>query len=69
MNEKMKVEMEFDRDEVAAAMMFINEKLTDERWHKLTNETITLDYSIAEEQSLAFKLAIINFAIASIKLK
>ena len=35
-NKKMKLEVEFDRDEVAGTFMLMGEKLTDERWEKLT---------------------------------
>lgn len=66
-NKKMKVEVEFDRDEVAGTLMLMGEKLTDERWEKLTKENIPMDFNKFGEDKTQVQIAIIALAIASSK--
>lgn len=64
-NKKMKLEIEFERDEVAATMMLMGEKLNDERWDKLTEKPISMDFNKFGDESMEAKIAIIALAIAS----
>ena len=66
-NKKMKLEVEFDRDEVAGTFMLMGEKLTDERWEKLTKETITMDFNKFGADKTQVQIAIIALAVASSK--
>ena len=66
-NKKMKVEVEFDRDEVAGTFMLMGKKLTDERWDKLTKETIPIDFNKFGKDKTQVQIAIIALAIASSK--
>lgn len=66
-NKKMKVEVEFDRDEVAGTFMLMGNKLTDERWEKLTKGTIPIDFNKFGKDKAQVQIAIIALAIASSK--
>ena len=66
-NKKMKVEVEFDRDEVAGTFRLMGKKLTDERWDKLTKETIPMYFNKFGEDKTQVQIAIIALAIASSK--
>ena len=66
-NKKMKLEVEFDRDEVAGTFMLMGEKLTDERWEKLTKETIPRDFNKFGADKTQVQIAIIALAVASSK--
>ena len=66
-NKKMKVEVEFDRDDVAGTFMLMGNKLTDERWEKLTKETIPIDFNKFGKYKTQLQIAIIALAIASSK--
>ena len=58
-NKKMKLEVEFDRDEVAGTFMLMGEKLT--------KETIPMDFNKFGEDKTQVQIAIIALAIASSK--
>lgn len=66
-NKKMKVEVEFDRGEVSGTFMLMGNKLTDERWEKLTKETIPIDFNKFGKDKTQVQIAIIALAIASSK--
>ena len=66
-NKKMKLEVEFDRDEVAGTFMLMGEKLTDERWEKLTKETIPMDFNKFGNDKTQVQIAVIALAVASSK--
>lgn len=66
-NKKMKLEVEFDRDEVAGTFMLMGEKLTDERWENLTKETIPMDFNKFGADKTQVQIAIIALAVASSK--
>ncbi len=64
-NKKMRLEFEFDRDEVAGTMMLMGNKLTEERWAKLTEAPISMDFDMLGEDSTQIQIAIVALAIAS----
>lgn len=66
-NKKMKLEVEFDRDEVAGTFMLMGEKLTDERWEKLTKEPIPMDFNKFGSDKTQVQIAVIALAVASSK--
>ena len=66
-NKKMKLEVEFDRDEVAGTFMLMGEKLTDERWEKLTEATIPMDFNKFGNDKTQVQIALIALAVASSK--
>ena len=66
-NKKMKLEVEFDRDEVAGTFMLIGEKLTDERWEKLTEAAIPMDFNKFGNDKAQVQIALIALAVASSK--
>lgn len=66
---KVKLEMEFDRDDVVGTFMMMGEKLTEDRWEKLTSKPIAIDCSIAGKDATAMKIAIISLMIASLRLE
>lgn len=66
-NKNMKLEVEFDRDEVAGTFMLMGEKLTDERWEKLTKETIPMDFNKFGNDKAQVQIALIALAVASSK--
>ena len=66
-NKKMKLEGEFDRDEVAGTFMLMGEKLTDERWEKLTEAAIPMDFNKFGNDKAQVQIALIALAVASSK--
>jgi|GEM_PF-1267388 len=68
-NKKMKLEVEFDRDEVAGTMMLMGEKLTEERWAELTEAPIKMNFNKFGEDGTQVRIAIVALAIASSDLK
>ncbi len=66
-NKKMKLEVEFDRDEVAGTFMLMGEKLTDERWEKLTEAAIPMDFNKFGNDKAQVQIALIALAVASSK--
>lgn len=62
---KMKLEVEFERDEVAGTFMLMGEKLTDERWETLTAKAIPMDFNKFGEDKMQVQIAIIALAVAS----
>ena len=66
-DEKMKLEVEFERDEVAATFMLMGERLTDERWEKLTQATIPMDFNKFGRDKTQVQIALIALAVASVK--
>ena len=64
-NKKMKLEVEFDRDEVAGTFMLMGEKLTDERWEKLTEAAIPMDFNKFGNDKAQVQIALIALAVAS----
>lgn len=66
-NKKMKLEVEFDRDEVAGTFMLIGEKLTDERWEKLTEAAIPMDFNKFGNDKAQVQITLIALAVASSK--
>lgn len=66
-NKKMKLEVEFDRDEVAGTFMLMGEKLTDERWEKLTEAAIPMDFNMFGNDKAQVQIALIALAVASSK--
>ena len=66
-NKKMKLEVEFDRDEVAGTFMLMGEKLTDERWEKLKEAAIPMDFNKFGNEKAQVQIALIALAVASSK--
>jgi len=66
-DKKMKLEVEFERDEVAATFMLMGERLTDERWEKLTQATIPMDFNKFGRDKTQVQIALIALAVASVK--
>lgn len=66
-NKKMKLEVEFDRDEVAGTFMLMDEKLTDERWEELTKEPIQMDFNKFGNDKTQVQITLIALAVASSK--
>ena len=66
-NKKMKLEVEFDRDEVAGTFMLMGEKLTDERWEKLTEAAIPMDFNKFGNDKAQVQIALIALAVAASK--
>ena len=66
-DKKMKLEVEFERDEVAATFMLMGERLTDERWEKLTQATIPMDFNKFGRDKTQVQIALIAHAVASVK--
>lgn len=66
-NKKMKLEVEFDRDEVAGTFMLMGEKLTDERREKLTEAAIPMDFNKFGNDKAQVQIALIALAVASSK--
>ena len=66
-DKKMKLEVEFERDEVAATFMLMGERLTDERWEKLTQATIPMDFNKFGRDKTQVQIALIAIAVASVK--
>lgn len=64
-SKKMKLEVEFDRDEVVGTMMLMREKLTDERWAELTKAPISMDFKKFGADAVEVRIALIAIAIAS----
>lgn len=64
-NKKMKLEVEFDRDDVVGTMMLMREKLTDERWAELTKAPISMDFKKFGVDAVEVRIALIAIAIAS----
>lgn len=62
-NKKMKLEIEFERDEVAGTFMLLGEKLTDERWEKLTANTISADFNKFGNDKMQIQIALIAIAV------
>ena len=64
---KLKVEIEFDRDEVAMMFLLITgKKITDKHWEKLTEETpISVDLNAFPDQNMQIKMAFIALVLAS----
>lgn len=61
----MRLVVEFDRDDVAATMMLLGEKLTDERWQTLTEAPIAMDFDKLGSDGTSVKIAFVAFAVAS----
>ena len=66
-DKKMKLEVEFERDEVAATFLLMGERLTDERWEKLTQATIPMDFNKFGRDKTQVQIALIALAVASVK--
>lgn len=64
-SKKMKLEVEFDRDEVAATMMLMGGKLTEERWEELTKAPITMDFSKFGKDSTEIAFTVVGIGITS----
>ena len=60
---KMRLVVEFDRDEVAATMMLFGEKLTDERWRTVTEAPISMDFEKFGSEGMQLKMALVAIAI------
>lgn len=68
-NKKMRLVVEFDRDEVAATMMLLGEKLTDERWQTVTEAPINMDFDkfVSDGMQLKIALVAIGLGLSNIK--
>lgn len=64
---KAKIEIEFGRDELAGTMMLVGKKPTDKMWQALTEKPIVLDCSIAGEDAVRLKIALIALVVQSFK--
>lgn len=62
-NKKMRLVVEFDRDEVAATMMLFGEKLTDERWQTVTEAPINMDFDKLGSDGMQLKIALVAIAL------
>lgn len=62
-NKKMCLVVEFDRDEVAATMMLLGEKLTDERWQTVTEAPINMDFDKFGSDGMQLKIALVAIAL------
>lgn len=60
---KMRLVVEFDRDEVAATMMLLGEKLTDERWRTVTEAPISMDFEKFGPEGMQLKMALVAIGI------
>ena len=60
---KMRLVVEFDRDEVAAIMMLLGEKLTDESWRTVTEAPISMDFDKFGSEGMQLKMALVAIAI------
>ena len=68
-DKKMRLVVEFDRDEVAATMMLLGEKLTDERWQTVTEAPIAMDFDKLGSDGMQVKIALVALALASSNIK
>lgn len=62
-NKKMRIEAEFDRDEVASIMSLYGKNLTDESWNALTDTPTSIDFDRLGSNRTSLKIVMITSAL------